>query len=109
MSEGIIIALITGGFGLIGVIYAKHAGNSKLIDEVKAENAKAINGVKEKNDEVITALKIEFAKNQAVTNTQIIELTREVREHNNFAKRMPVVENDIKHIVEDIKKYHKDD
>lgn len=108
MSEGMIIALITAGFGFLGVVYAKHAGNSKLVDEVKAENAKAISQVKEKNDEVITALKIEFAKSQAVTSTQITELTREVREHNNFAKRMPVVENDIKHIVEDIKKYHKD-
>ena len=108
MSEGIIIALITAGFGFLGVMYAKHAGNSKLIDEVKAENAKAINAVKEKNDEVINALKIEFAKTQAVTDTKIVELTREVREHNNFAKRMPVVENDIKHIVEDIKKYHRD-
>lgn len=32
---------------------------------------------------------------QAVTNTKIEELTREVREHNNFAKRMPVVEEKI--------------
>jgi hypothetical protein len=46
---------------------------------------------------------------QAVTDTKIEELTREVREHNNFAKRMPVVENDIKHIEDDIhelQKYH---
>ena len=35
---------------------------------------------------------------QAVTDTKIEELTREVREHNNFAKRMPVVENEIKTI-----------
>lgn len=34
----------------------------------------------------------------AVTDTKLEELTREVREHNNFAKRMPVVENDIKSI-----------
>lgn len=47
---------------------------------------------------------------QAVTDTKIEELTREVREHNNFAKRMPVVENEIKHIEDDIhklQKYHK--
>ena len=44
--------------------------------------------------------------NQAVTDTKIEELTREVREHNNFAKRMPVVENEITHIKDDIKKYH---
>lgn len=51
--------------------------------------------------------KIEIA--QAVTDTKIEELTREVREHNNFAKRMPVVENEIHHIEDDInilKKYH---
>ena len=33
---------------------------------------------------------------QAVTEEKIEELTREVREHNNFAKRMPVVEEQIK-------------
>jgi isochorismate hydrolase len=51
--------------------------------------------------------KMEIA--QAVTDTKIEELTREVREHNNFAKRMPVVENEIKHIEDDIHKlqgYH---
>ena len=47
---------------------------------------------------------------QAVTDTKIEELTREVREHNNFAKRMPVVENEIKHIEDDIhelQEYHR--
>lgn len=37
---------------------------------------------------------------QAVTDTKIEELTREVREHNNFARRMPVVEEKIEHIAE---------
>lgn len=36
------------------------------------------------------------SKSQAVTETKIEELTREVREHNNFVKRMPVVEEQIK-------------
>lgn len=35
-------------------------------------------------------------KSQAVTETKLDELTREVREHNNFARRMPVVEEQIK-------------
>ena len=35
---------------------------------------------------------------QAVTDEKITELTREVREHNNFARRMPVVEKEIEHI-----------
>lgn len=46
-------------------------------------------------------------KNQAVIDTKIEELTREVREHNNFAKRMPVVEEQIKvinHRIDDLEK-----
>lgn len=49
-------------------------------------------------------------KNQAVTETKLDELTREVREHNNFARRMPVVEEQIKvinHRIEDLEGYHK--
>nr|DAF91135.1 MAG TPA: hypothetical protein [Siphoviridae sp. ctKNZ79]DAO34983.1 MAG TPA: hypothetical protein [Caudoviricetes sp.] len=42
-------------------------------------------------------------KNQAVTETKIEELTREVREHNGFARRMPVVEEQIKVINHRIK------
>ena len=49
-------------------------------------------------------------KAQAVTDTKLDELTREVREHNNFARRMPVVEEQIKvinHRIEDLEGYHK--
>ena len=49
-------------------------------------------------------------KTQAVMETKVDELTREVREHNNFAKRMPVVEEQIKvinHRIEDLEGYHK--
>ena len=49
-------------------------------------------------------------KHQAVTDTKVEELTREVREHNNFAKRMPVVEEQIKvlnHRISDLEEYHK--
>lgn len=53
---------------------------------------------------------ISNSKSQAVMDTKIEELTREVREHNNFAKRMPVVEEQIKvinHRIEDLEGYHK--
>ena len=49
-------------------------------------------------------------KSQAVTETKLDELTREVREHNNFARRMPVVEEQIKvinHRIEDLEEFHK--
>ena len=83
MSEAIIVALITGGLSLAGVIITCWATSKK------AEKAAAIA--------------------QAVTDTKIVELTREVREHNGFAKRMPVVEEQIKvinHRIGDLEKYH---
>lgn len=86
MTEGIIIAIITGGCSFGASLLANASSNKKLVND----------------------LKLEVTKNQAITDTKLEELTREVREHNNFAKRMPVVENEIEHIVEDIKKYHKD-
>lgn len=49
-------------------------------------------------------------KAQAVTETRMDELTREVREHNNFARRMPVVEEQIKvinHRIDDLEGFHK--
>lgn len=52
---------------------------------------------------------ISNSKSQAITETRLDELTREVREHNNFARRMPVVEEQIKvinHRVADLEKYH---
>ena len=53
---------------------------------------------------------ISNSKSQAVMETKVSELTREVREHNNFAKRMPVVEEQIKvinHRIGDLEEYHK--
>ena len=53
---------------------------------------------------------ISNSKSQAVTETRLEELTREVREHNGFAKRMPVVEEQIKvinHRINDLEGYHK--
>lgn len=49
-------------------------------------------------------------RHQAVADARLEELTREVREHNNFAKRMPVVEEQIKvinHRIGDLEQYHK--
>lgn len=72
------------------------------------------------NEAIITALitggitligvLIANSKSQAVTETKLEELTREVREHNNFAKRMPVVEEQIRVVnrrISDLEQYHK--
>lgn len=68
--EGIIAAVITGVLSLIGVVISNIAANAKMAKELE--------------------------KAQAVTDTKIEELTREVREHNNFARRVPVLEEKAK-------------
>ena len=89
--EGIIAALITGVLALIGVIITVvgtvRKANSDLLSEIRKQS--------ELDDQKLNAKLERF---QAVTDTKIDELTREVREHNNFARRLPVVENDIKTI-----------
>ena len=53
---------------------------------------------------------ISNGRGQAVTDAKLEELTREVREHNGFARRMPVVEEQIKvmnHRISDLEEYHK--
>lgn len=58
----------------------------------------------------LVGVAISNSKSQAVMETKVDELTREVREHNNFAKRMPVVEEQIKvinHRIDDLEQFHK--
>ena len=58
---------------------------------------------------VLTLIGVLFSnsKKQAVTDTKLEDLTREVREHNNFAKRMPAVEQAIKNLEEKVNYFHK--
>ena len=59
--------------------------------------------------EIGEALAKKLEISQAVNGEKIESLTREVREHNNFARRMPVVEEQIKvinHRIDDLEKYH---
>lgn len=81
MDSSILTALITGGLSLLGVII------SNLFTSRKTEQ--------------------HISTSQAVTETKLDELTREVREHNNFARRMPVVEEQIKvinHRIDDLER-----
>ena len=58
----------------------------------------------------LTGVLIANSRTTAVMETKVDELTREVREHNNFAKRMPVVEEQIKvinHRIGDLEGFHK--
>ena len=59
---------------------------------------------------ILVGVLIANSKSQAVMETKVNELTREVRDHNNFARRMPVVEEQIKvinHRIEDLEGFHK--
>ena len=50
------------------------------------------------------------SRSQAVTDTKLEELTREVREHNNFARRVPILEEQMKvanHRIADLEQNEK--
>lgn len=81
MSEAIIVAIITGGLSLIATIVS--------------------------NNRTAQSMDAKLDKQQAVTETKLEELTREVRAHNNFAQKIPVMEEQIKvanHRIEDLEK-----
>ncbi len=83
MTEAIIVALITGGLSLMGVVATCLSTARKS----------------EKKQDIA----------MAVMQTELSELTREVRAHNNFAQRMPVVEHEIKLLssqIKELRSYH---
>ena len=80
----VIVALITGGFSVLAVVLTNNHSNNKM------------------HSEMTTA--------QAVTKEQIKELTREVRTHNDFATRIPLLEQEVKNLkarVTSLEEYHK--
>ncbi len=84
MSEALLTALVTGAMSLLGVIITNLAAARKSEATIRTA--------------------------QAVTDTKLEELTMEVRKHNHFAQRMPVVEEQIKvinHRISDLEVYHK--
>ena len=90
MSDAIIVAIISGVVSLFGVIITNVVTASKSRQTILAEFHKA---------------KAETEKAQAITDTKLQTLTDEVRVHNNFAQRIPVLEEQIKvinHRVSDL-------
>jgi uncharacterized protein YlxW (UPF0749 family) len=80
----VIVALITGGFSILAVVLTNNHANNKMQSEMKTT--------------------------QAVTEEQIKELTREVRTHNDFATRIPLLEQEVKNLkkrVAALEEYHK--
>ena len=77
-------AVIVGVLSLVGVMITNSRSNSKMQNDIKTA--------------------------QAVTDERISELTREVRMHNDFARRIPVIEEQLKvanHRVADLEQFHK--
>ncbi len=82
--ETIFAAAITGGLALLGTVVTCLATSRRTEQNIRV--------------------------NQAVTDTKLDELTREVRAHNNFAQRIPVIEEQIRvinHRIDDLEQYHK--
>ena len=80
----IIAAVIAGGFSLLGVALTNSHSNNKMQSEMNTA--------------------------QAVTKEQIKELTREVRTHNDFAMRIPLLEREVEILkarVARLEEYHK--
>lgn len=72
MGEAIIVAVITGGLSFLGTLITVIFTNQRTVNSMQTD--------------------------MAVMNQRLDDLTQEVREHNNFARRMPVVEQQIKNI-----------
>lgn len=87
MAEALIAAgaaIIVGVLSLVGVMITNNRANNKMQSEAKAD--------------------------KAVMKEQISELTREVRMHNDFAQRIPVIEEKVKSInrrIADLEEFHK--
>ena len=77
MNDAVLAAIITGAVSMAGTIFTVLAASRKTDESIRT--------------------------NQAVMQTKVDELTREVREHNGFAKRLPVVEEQIRVINHRIK------
>ena len=89
---GLIGTIITAIGSLTAVIVTNRANNEKMLHQMELHQVN---------------IRAELKQAQAVTDTKIDELTREVREHNNFAKRVPVIEEQIKvanHRIEDLER-----
>ena len=92
MSEAVKAALITGVLAIVAEVIIAIVNNKAMIAEMEKQSALA---------------DARLEKSQAVTDTKLDELTREVRKHNNFAERVPVIEEKISmanHHIDDLEK-----
>ena len=89
---GLVGTLVTALGSLLAVIITNRSNNDKMLHQMELQQLN---------------IKANLTQAQAVTDTKIQELTREVREHNNFARRMPVLEEKISvanHRIDDLER-----
>ena len=77
IDTSIVVSVITGGLSLAGVILTNMNSNRKIEHQIEVH--------------------------QAVTETKLQNLTDEVRFHNDFARRVPVIEKDVEYIKQEIR------
>ena len=76
--ESVIVAIITSGLTLVGVIITNSQNNKQI------------------ENKLVTA--------QAVTDTKLENLTAEVRKHNDFGSRIPILETEIQNLKEEVRR-----
>ena len=84
MSEawiGLLASVLVGVLSLVGVVYSNRSSTKVMMEQLKAHSE---------------ASDAKLEKAQAVTDTKLENLTAEVRKHNSFAERVPVLEEKIK-------------
>lgn len=84
MNDAILVALITGACAVVSQVIISAKSTRELYAKLDKQS--------EINDQKLEA---KLEKYQAVTDQKIEELTREVRKHNNFAEKIPVIEEKI--------------
>ena len=104
MAKEVVVALI----GVAGVIFTAITSIIVQINASKQTRSELLSSMQHQSEMADEKIKAQLEKSQAVTDTKIDELTREVREHNNFARRMPVLEEKIEvanHRISDLEKF----
>ena len=76
MDSAIIVSIVSGALSLTGIIITNVSSNRKIEHQLEIH--------------------------QAVTETKLENLTDEVRKHNNFATRVPIIEHDVEYLKNEV-------
>ena len=103
MSDAVLVACISGGVTLAGIIVSAFYNQHKITKEFEKQSEE----FQRRSEQADIRIEAKIEKYTAVTDTKIEELTRENREHNQFGRRIPVIEEQIKvinHRIDDLER-----